>query len=131
MKIKLDNIEFVSFSDGICDIYTEDEEEIKTYKYRNLYFSDRVLGFKRAYAAAAAQVKINAVIRIPKVSGIDNHDTVEIQDKGKYNIEMIQVINDTNPPSIDLTLRQLEMSRWCYGKYRSWFISRFNSWIHE
>ena len=111
MKIKLDNIEFVSFSDGICDIYTEDEEEIKTYKYRNLYFSDRVLGFKRAYAAAAAQVKINAVIRIPKVPGIDNHDTVEIKDKGKYNIEMIQVINDTNPPSIDLTLRQLEMSR--------------------
>lgn len=109
MKIKTDNIEFVSFSDGICDIYTEDEEENKNYKLRGLGYEERVLGFKRHFAAKAAQVQANAVIRIPKVPGIDTHDTLEILNMGKYDIELAQNIKDSNPPSIELTLIQLEM----------------------
>lgn len=108
MKIKTD-VEFNSFSDGICDIYSEDEEGNKSPKYNNLGFSNRVLGFNRHYAARANQVQTNAVIRIPQLTGIDTHDTVEIKGKGKYDIELAQNIFDTNPPSIDLTLRQLEM----------------------
>lgn len=108
MKIKT-GIEFISFSDGICDIYAEDEEGTREYKYSNLGFSNRVLGFKRYYAAAAAQVQTNAVIRIPQVPGVDNHDTLEIKGVGKYDVELVQLIYETNPPSIDLTLRQLEM----------------------
>jgi len=109
MKIKLDNIEFESFSDGICDIYSEDEEGNRVNKYNGLGFSNRVLGFKRYFTAAANQVKTDRVIRIPQVSGIDTHDTVEIKGVGKYSIELIQPIFDTNPFSIDLTLRQIEM----------------------
>lgn len=109
MKIKTDNIEFISFNDGVCDIYTVDEEENKTNKYTGLGFSDSVLGFNRHFAAKAVQVKVNAVIKIPKVNGIDTHDTVDIKGLGKYDIEMVQNKFDTNPPSIDLTLRQLEM----------------------
>lgn len=109
MKIKADNIEFISFSDGVCDIYTEDEEGNKTYKYNGLGFSNRVLGYNRAFAAKAAQVQANAVIRIPQVSGIDMHDTLEIKGLGKYDIELVQNIFNTNPLSIDLTLKQLEM----------------------
>lgn len=109
MKIKTENIEFVSFNDGICNIYTEDEEGNRVDKYIGLSFSNRVLGFKRYFTAAASQVKTDRVIRIPQVPGVDNHDTVEISGIGKYNIELVQSIFDTNPPSIDLTLRQLEM----------------------
>lgn len=109
MKIKVPNIEFASFSDGICDIYSSDEEGNKNYKYRSLGFSNKVLGFARHYAAKAVQVQTNAVIRIPKLSGIDIHDTLEIKNLGKYDIELVQNIFDSNPPSIDLTLRQLEM----------------------
>lgn len=109
MKIKTENIEFISFSDGICDIYTEDEECNKTYKYNSLGFSNRILGYNRMFAAKAVQVQTNAVIRIPQVSGIDVHDTLEIKGLGKYDIELAQNIFETNPPSIDLTLRQLEM----------------------
>lgn len=108
MKIKTD-IEFISFSDGICDIYTEDEEKNKTYKYNSLGFTQRVLGFNRYFTASANQVKVNAVIRVPKVPNINNHDIVEIKGKGRYSIELLQEITDTNPPSIDLTLKQLEM----------------------
>ncbi|NFF80434.1 hypothetical protein FDA09_11795 [Clostridium botulinum] len=109
MKIKVPNIEFNSFSDGLCDIYSEDEDGKKTYKYRTLGFDNRVLGFGRYYAAKAAQVKTNAVVRIPKVIGVGTHDTVEIIGMGKYDIELIQNIFDSNPKSMDLTLRQLEM----------------------
>ncbi|MCT8978305.1 hypothetical protein N4T77_17085 [Clostridium sp. CX1] len=109
MKIKTDNIEFISFSDGICDIYAEDEEGIRTNKYIGLGFSNRVLGYNRAFAAKAVQVHANVVIRIPQLLGIDIHDIVEIRGLGRYDIELVQNIFETNPPSIDLTLRQLEM----------------------
>lgn len=108
MKIKTE-IEFVAFNDGVCDIYALDEAGERTDKYTGLGFAKQVLGFKRHFAAAAVQTQINRVIRIPQISGIDNHDTVEIQGVGKFDIEMIQEIDDTNPPCIDLTLRQLEM----------------------
>lgn len=108
MKIKTDT-EFISFSDGMCDIYTEDEEKNKAYKYKSLGFSNRVLGYNRAFAAKAVQIQANAVIRVPRISGIDIHDTLEIKGIGKYDIELVQNIFNTNPWSIDLTLRQLEM----------------------
>lgn len=110
MKIKVDNIEFVSFSDGICDIYSEDENGIRiNNKYSRLGFSNRFLGYNRAFAAKVAQVQVNAVIRIPQVIGINNHDYVDIRGKGKYIIELIQPVFDSNPLGHDLTLRQLEM----------------------
>ena len=95
------NIEFVSFSDGVCDIYEETEEGEKNYKYRSLRYTERTLGYKRYFAAKAAQVQANAVIRIPEVKGINNHDTLLI--------ELIQKVSDSNPRCLDLTLRQLEM----------------------
>lgn len=109
MKIKVPKIDFISFADGICNIYNEDEEGKKTYKYKSIGFTNKVLGYNRHYAAKAVQVKVNAVIKIPKVSGVDIHDTLEILGLGKYDIELIQNIFESNPPSMDLTLRQLEM----------------------
>jgi len=108
VKIKTD-VEFINFGDGVCDIYTEDEDGVRVSKYTGLGFSNRVLGFNRVFAAAAAQVQANAVIRIPKADGIDTHDSVEIKSVGRYSVELVQVIFESNPPSIDLTLRQLEM----------------------
>ena len=108
MKIKTD-IEFQSYKDGVCKIYSEDEDGNENIKYPNLGFDNRVLGYNRHFAAKSVQVQTNAVIRIPKVIGIDNHDIVEIIGIGKYDIELSQNILEANPPSIDLTLRQLEM----------------------
>lgn len=108
MKIK-QSTEFVSFSDGVCNIYTEDDDGNKVYKYSGLAFSNQILGYNRIFAAKAVQVQANAVIKIPNVPGIDNHNKVEINGVGKYNVEAVQIKFDTNPQSIDLTLRQLEM----------------------
>jgi hypothetical protein len=103
MKIKMDT-EFISFTDGVCNIFTTDDEgERLPNKYSNLGFSKRVLGFKRYFEASARQIDINRVIRIPQLPGIDNYDFVEI-DSVKYGVKMVQEIYDTNPPCIDLTL---------------------------
>lgn len=106
MKIKTNNIEFISFSDGVCDIYHEDEEGNKLYKYNSLGFSSKVLGYKRYFAARTANIQTDMVIKIPNVAGIDNYDSLTIDDIN-YSIEMVQVIATTNPQSIDLTLRKL------------------------
>lgn len=109
MKIKSKNIEFTSFSDGICNIYFEDEEGNKIYKYESLGFENRTLGYGRYFAAKSVNIQTNCIIRIPKITGIDNYDIVEILGKGKYKVEMIQMIYTTIPLSIDLTLKQLEI----------------------
>jgi len=103
MKIKTDT-EFISFNDGICNIFTTDENgERVANKYTSLGFSNRVLGFKRYFEAAARQIDINRVIRIPQLGGIDNYDFIEI-DGVIYGVKMVQPIYDTNPLSTDLTL---------------------------
>lgn len=104
MKIKTGNIEFTTFSDGICNIFTLDEDGTRVAnKHTNLGFDNRVLGFKRYFEASARQIEINRVIRIPQLAGIDNYDYVEI-DSVIYGVKMVQKIYDTNPPSMDLTL---------------------------
>ena len=103
MKIKTE-VEFISFNDGVCNIYpTGYEGERLPNKYTSLGFSNRVLGFKRYFEASARQINIEKVIRIPQLPGINNYDFVEI-DSVIYGVKMVQEIYDTNPMCIDLTL---------------------------
>ena len=103
MKIKTD-VEFISFNDGVCNVFTTDQEGVRSpNKYTSLGFSKRVLGFKRYFEASARQININRVIRIPQLPSIDNYDFVEI-DGVIYGVKMVQEIYDTNPMCIDLTL---------------------------
>ncbi|MBV4447748.1 hypothetical protein KM799_14180 [Clostridium tyrobutyricum] len=108
MKIKMDNVEFVSFSDGICNIYTTDEDDNRIDKYKSLGYTNRVLGYGRVFAAKAVQIQTNGVIRVPQLNDINIHDLLEIPNMSKYEIVLVQNIFDTNPLSMDLTLRQLE-----------------------
>ncbi len=98
------------YNDGVCEVYTYDNQE-RILKVSSLRFANRTLGYKRFYAAQAAQNEITRVIRIPFVSGIDMHDYVDIQDEGTYTVEQSQVIMEFTPPCIDLSLRFLEMNR--------------------
>lgn len=108
MKIRPKNIEFTSFSDGICNIYYEDEEGNKEEKYRSLGFENRTLGYKRHFTAKSVHIQVNNVIRIPDIPKVNNYDLVEIIGVGKFRIELIQTIYNSNPSSKDLTLRLLE-----------------------
>ncbi|OAA94087.1 MULTISPECIES: hypothetical protein [Clostridium] len=103
MKIKTPT-NFVSFSDGVCSIYSEDDDGNKNNKYENLGFTKCVLGLTRFFQADANQMKVDKVIKIPQLDNIDTYDHATI-DSVDYDIMIIQDKYDTNPPSRDLTLK--------------------------
>lgn len=98
---------FESFSNGVCDIYVQYDDEERNDIYTNIRFGDQVLGFKRYWAAAVHNVQINRVIRIPYLPNIDTDCKVNIQGDGDYEIKMIAVKHDTNPKCIELSLQKL------------------------
>ncbi len=97
------------YNDGVCDIFTLDENDQKVSKFTGIRFQKRTVGYKRFYAAQSAQTDITIIIRIPFHVGINAHDCVEISGRGVFMVEQSQEIYEFIPPSIDLTLRQLEM----------------------
>lgn len=108
MKIKVPNIQFIAFNDGICDIYTEDEEGNKTYKYEKLNFSNKTLGYGRYFTALSENIKVDRVIKIPLVTNINSQDICSIGNN-VFSIELIQETDDTNPRSMILTLKGLSI----------------------
>lgn len=108
MKIKVPNIQFITFNDGICDIYTEDEEGNRTYKYEKLNFSNKTLGYGRYFAALSENIKVDRVIKIPLVHNINSQDICSIESNA-FSIELIQQTDDTNPRSMILTLKGLSI----------------------
>ncbi len=100
---------FEAFLDGVCDIYEIDgENRLARERKLHLCYADLVIGAKRHYAARAAQTSISRVIRLPQRRCISSQDAVVIG-QIRYEIEQVQQINDTNPPVMDLTLRQIGM----------------------
>lgn len=102
MQIKVPTT-FIPFKDGYCDIY-----DGSTLKYGKIAFEEQKLGITRFFSARTAQTEINRVISVPLIVGVSQYDTVVIADK-KYMVELIQPTDETNPPSITLTLRLLEV----------------------
>ena len=97
------------YNDGLCEIFQLDENDERFVKHTGIRFQKRTLGFKRFYAAQAAQTDISRIIRIPNITSIDAHDYVEIIGEGVYEVLQAQDILDFSPNPIDLTLRRLEM----------------------
>ena len=104
MKIKMPT-EFISFSDGVCTIFSEDDDGNRADKYKNLGFAKRTMGYKRFFEANAVQMSVDKVIRIPQLGDIDTYDHVELDDT-QYDIVLTQDIYDSNPLSTDLTLQK-------------------------
>ncbi len=99
------------FIDGLCDVYYLDDDGVPVIKHRHLRFEERVVGVKRYFAAAQAQVEINRLIRVPHGPDISPHDFVVIgagDSLHQYQIVQVQKIPDTLPPSNDITLKQVE-----------------------
>lgn len=100
-----------TYNDGSCDVYRLNENDEKVFKWEKIRFQKRVMGYRRFFAAQAAQTDITRVIRIPYLSGIDAHDFVEIANDGIYEVIQSQEILEFTPSCLDLTLRQLEMHK--------------------
>lgn len=104
MKIQTPT-EFLTFNDGICDIYTVKANKLDA-KLLTIPFGGRTVGMKRYYAARAATVQIDRLIQLPQQRSVEAIHRAVI-DGSEYKIEQVQHLNDTNPPATLLTLRKV------------------------
>lgn len=79
------------------------EPEIVENKY-NLRYEEQRVGVTRYYSARQAQIRIDKVIRVQKVSGINTQDIAILQTGEKYRIDQVQIVPEVYPPCLDLSL---------------------------
>lgn len=101
-----------SYEDGVVMIYGVTDsaaagmlpQETLSIKAR-LDYQERKLGIKRYYEAAQNQRQIERVIRVPAPTvEIHNQDAAITEDGRAYRIDLVQVVTDVWPRSLDLTL---------------------------
>lgn len=110
MKIKTP-IEFLTFNDGIVDIYDTDEDDaIINNSVNQFRFGKRTLGVNRYYQARQNDIELALVIHIHKNPNIHTQNAAVIN-KTRYKIEQVQQLSDTNPPVTVLSLSQRGLYR--------------------
>lgn len=74
-----------------------------------LPYQERRLGLQRYYEAKQNQIRVERVIRVPAPSWpITSLDDAQTEDRNNYRIDLVQIVPDVYPPSLDLTLRVFE-----------------------
>lgn len=104
MKIK-QQTPMETFNDGLVTIMWEQYGQAAR-RWENIRYQERVVGATRFFAAAHGDVKIRKALRIPVIPGIQAGMTglaAEIQGE-RYDVRQIQVLSDTLPPTLQLTL---------------------------
>lgn len=104
------------FNDGIVKIYSVvDKAEVGntpkdelTLKVGPLRYEERIVGMSRFWTAKQAQVKVDRMIRTPKLSMVSTQDVAILIDGEQYEIVQVQYPKDVEPPSMDLSLERLE-----------------------
>ena len=100
--------QFEAFLDGLCSIWQLDKDMKPVQVLANIRFQNRVVGYKRNYAAEQAQYHIERIIRIPRADNITRGAFVVIGEE-QYSVIQAQPKLDTIPNCTDLTLGQPEI----------------------
>lgn len=102
-----------SYNDGVVKIYTVTDAAAdggmpvkhETLKYTLLYAEERV-GITRYYTAQQYNDDVERLIRVQRVP-IGTRDVAETEDGRRYEIGMVQTVEDVWPASLDLTLTRI------------------------
>ena len=106
MKIKIPNVEFQTFNDGVMYLYeTDDNDRIIENSKKAFRFGNRTIGVKRYYSARQNDIELKKVIHIHRNLDIVT-DMAAVIDNTRYKIEQVQHYADTNPPVTVLSLSQ-------------------------
>lgn len=104
-----------NFNDGVVTIYEQKDEgrpgyraQIVLSKKIQLRFEEQKLGIQRFYSAAQNQQRIERVIRVPRTEKVNAQDVAKTHDGKQYRIELVQLVPEVFPPSVDLTLSRIE-----------------------
>lgn len=103
------------FNSGLVKIYSVENVAPPGYKpveklvYKlTLRYDEQRLGIQRYYSGQQNQTQIERVIRAPRVGRVSNQDVAITEDGHKYRIDLVQVVMEVYPPSMDLTLARLD-----------------------
>lgn len=99
------------YNDGlvqICSVSDSAEPgyqpvETLTEKVR-LRYEERRVGVKRFYDGRQNQSEVQRVIRVPRAGNVTNRDVAVTEDGTRYRIDLVQVVPDVYPASVDLQL---------------------------
>lgn len=100
-----DRTKFEAFLDGQCDLWQLDESRTPVLLQGGIRFQNRVVGFKRNFAADQAGRTVQKLIRIPQNPNVRKGTFVVIGQE-QYAVLQAQNIPDTIPKCTDLTLEQ-------------------------
>lgn len=75
-----------------------------------LRYEERRLGIQRYYAGKQVQVEVERVVRTPRLRRVSSQDVAVTEDGAKYRIDLVQLVTDVHPPSMDLTLTRIFQS---------------------
>jgi hypothetical protein len=106
------------YNDGVASVYKVDnianpgKTPVKglTLKVGPLRYEERTVGMSRYWTAMQAQVKINQILRMPRINNVSTQDVVIPIDGIQYEIKQVQYPPDVVPPSMDLSLEKVVTS---------------------
>ena len=106
MNLKNRKDEFLTFNDGIVNIFdTDDDDEIITASRKYYAYGERSLGVKRFYAAYQNDIELERVIHIHYLPDMTTQKAVVI-DNTRYKVEQVQHFKNTKPRCTVLSLSQ-------------------------
>lgn len=104
-----------NFEDGLASIYGVTDGAAPGYKPKptltkkvTLRYEERRLGIQRYYEAQQNQVQIERVIRVPRFSVVSSQDVAVTEDGKQYRVDLVQIVTDVFPASMDLTLSRID-----------------------
>ena len=109
------NVITQTYNDGIVRIYNAEDaadpghmpEEKLTLKAQLLYAEQRV-GISRFYTAQQYHDDVERLVRVQRAGVIANRDIAVTEDGQRYNIAMVQTVENSFPPSLDLTVTRIK-----------------------
>lgn len=104
-----------NFEDGLVTIYAVTDGAAPGYKPKpslakrmTLRYEERRLGIQRYYEGQQNQVQIERVIRVPRVPAVNSQDVAVTEDGRQYRVDLVQIVTDVFPASMDLTLSRID-----------------------
>lgn len=95
------------FNDGICDLYSINDDDSMTVIQAGLRFADKTVGSARFFAAKDHQHSADRMIRIPWDTEIPAN-TVIVIGSAQYDVIQVQKILDTFPHCRQLTIEAIK-----------------------
>lgn len=105
-----------TFNDGIVNIYSVGNisesgnmpKDGLTKKVGPLHYEERTVGMGRFWAASQAQVRIEQLLRVPRIDSVTTQDIAIPKDGQQYKIVQIQYPPEVSPFCMDMSLERLE-----------------------